>query len=340
MSQVSFGSDNHCGIHPALLESLIEVNHGHCPSYGLDPWSQQLKEKVKELFGAEDCFMVFNGTAANVLCLQAGVKSFESVICTDVSHLNVDECGAPEKIAGCKLIPVPSQNGKFILSELEGLVFRKGDQHFSQTRMISMTQPTEYGTIYSPEEFADLKEFAKKHNLLIHMDGARLANATQSLKLSFKQLTQGVDLLSFGGTKNGFLLGELVIPLNKDLAQDLKFLRKQSLQLPSKSRFIAAPFLRYFDNNLWAEIAHQENSMAHYLGEKLSQFPEVHVTQPIEVNSVFCTIPRKWIKSLRKSFFFYVWNEKTFEIRLMTSFDTTKEHIDSFCQAIEKLAKT
>ena len=337
---ISFGSDNHSGIHPALLESMVEVNQGHCASYEQDEHSQKLKKLLKEEFSAVESFMVFNGTAANVLSLQACLRSYQSLLCTDISHFNVDECGAPEKIVGCKLLPVKSKNGKFIFSELEKHIIRKGDQHFSQCKALSLTQPTEYGTIYTWEEMQALKDFAKSNDLFIHMDGARLANAAASLNCSFKDLTKDIDILSFGGAKNGLLAGEMVIVRNPNLCEGLKFMRKQSLQLPSKTRFFAAPFLRYFKNQLWREIAGHENTMAQYLHEELQKIPGVHITQKTEANAIFAQLPQRVIKPLRKKFFFYVWDEKTFEVRLMTSFDTQKEHINQFTDELKNLMES
>ena len=303
---VSFGSDNHSGIHPELLQSLVDVNNGSAPSYEQDLWSQKLKTKVREMFTAEDAFLVFNGTAANVLCIQAALKTYQGVLCTDVSHLNIDECGAPEKIAGCKLHPVKSQNGKFIISELENTIFRSGDQHYSQMKLLSLTQPTEYGTVYSPRELEDIAHFCTSKNLLLHIDGARLANAASHLQTSFKDLVRHADLLSFGGAKNGLLAGELVIIRNSDCLEGFRFFRKQSLQLPSKSRFFSAPFLRYLEGDLWKTIADWENKMAQYLRSELERRTTVKITQPTEANSVFCILPKFVIKALRKTFFFFV----------------------------------
>ena len=339
MSLVSFGSDNHSGIHPQLLEAMVAANTHHYASYEQDPWSQKLKEKIKAEFNALESFIVFNGTAANVLSIQACLESYQAVLCTDVSHLNVDECGAPEKIAGCKLIPIPSQNGKFIFSELEKVIFRKGDQHFSQIKMLSFTQPTEYGTLYSLDEIRELKKFCEQHDLFLHMDGARLANAATAMNLSLKEITELVDILSFGGAKNGLMLGELVIVKSKKIHKDLRFFRKQSLQLPSKTRFIAAPFLKYLENNLWQEIAAHENTMLQRLYKGLQKYPSILITQNPQANSLFCIFPRPILKELRKKFFFYVWNEQSFEVRLMTSFDTSQEDVDAFLNEVDTLLK-
>jgi len=338
MRRPSFASDNHSGVHPALMEAIVEVNHGSAAAYEQDPWSRKLKKLVNELFNACDNYMVFNGTAANVLSLQASLKSYEAALCTDISHLNVDECGAPEKIAGCKLITLPSRNGKIDIDELNKQTFRFGDQHFSQMKLLSLTQATEYGTVYSLDEVRELKKFCSDHNLFLHMDGARLANAAVCLNCSLEELTKEADILSFGGAKNGHLCGEMVVIRNQNLAHGFKYFRKQSLQLPAKTRFFAAPFLRYLENNLWAEIANHENTMAQYLGEQLRQNTQLEITQPIQANAVFALLPKKMVKPLREKFFFYVWNEQTFEIRLMTSFDTSREMIDAFVAEIKRLS--
>jgi threonine aldolase len=338
MSLISFASDNHSGIHPVFLEEMIKVNQGFAPSYDQDEWSIQLKKMIKNRFKAFDSALVFNGTAANVICLQLCLESFEAVLCTDVSHLNVDECGAPEKIAGVKLISLLSKNGKFIIEDIESALIRRGDQHFSQIKMISITQPTEYGTLYSLDELNRIHEICKKNNLFLHIDGARLANAASTLNVTLEEITEKADVLSFGGAKNGLMMGEFVIQKNPLLKKGLKFFRKQSLQLPSKTRFLSAPYLKYLENNLWLKIAQHENDMALYLRDKIQSLG-FDISQETQANSVFCHIPQKLIKPLREKFFFYVWNEKTFEVRLMTSFSTTKEQIDAFYIHANKIIK-
>ncbi len=339
MSLVSFGSDNHAAVHPLLFAEMAKVNSGYAPSYEQDPWSQELKKRLKEIFHAADSALVFNGTAANVVCLQLGLRSYEAVLCADQSHLVLDECGAPEKIAGVKLITVPTKDGKICIDKIEPAIVRKGDQHHSQIKMISITQPSEYGTVYDFSELKAIRDICKKHDLFLHMDGARLANAAVTLGCEFSQLVEGVDLLSFGGAKNGVMLGEFVIVRNPHLAEGLKFYRKQSLQLPAKTRFLTAPFLKYLDNSFWAELAQHENNMAQQLKEKLTAFKSITITRPVEANAVFCELPQNIIKSLRKKFFFYVWDENTFEVRLMTSFSTTSEEIDLFVKEIKSLLK-
>jgi len=341
-----FGSDNHSGVHPLILKKMIESNSEHEPSYGTDRFSEQAIECFRKHFGAKiDVHFVYNGTAANVLCLRAAIKDYESFFCANTSHLNVDECGAPEYFSG-KLIALPAKNGKIILSDIETNLIRKGDQHYSQTRLISLTQPTELGTCYTIEEMHEITDFAHKNNLYVHIDGARLTNALVSLNTTYKEMVTdlGIDIVSFGGTKNGLAFGEAVLILNEELKKDFKYLRKQSAQLPSKTRFIASQFLGYFENDLHLAIAKNSVAMAKLLEQKLQALTEasgdlsqIKITQPCESNAVFVQIPQTLIKKLREKYFFYVWDEKTFECRLMTSWDTTKDDIEGFIDLVKSL---
>ncbi|WP_413570536.1 threonine aldolase family protein [Bdellovibrio sp. HCB117] len=337
-----FGSDNHAGIHPQILNSLAKANIEHAPSYGTDEWTEQANENFRQHFGKDaQVFFVFNGTAANVTALRALTRPYHSVLCADVSHINVDECGAPELLAGCKLVPIPTTNGKMKVEDLEKAFIRRGDQHYSQAQVLSITQPTELGTTYSLEELKSLITWAKSKKLYVHIDGARIANAAAYLKKSFKEFTTdlGVDVVSFGGTKNGLMMGEAVVFLNKELAQDFKYIRKQSTQLPSKTRFIACQFQAYLENGLWKEIADHSYTMALYLYEAVRNIPGVNVREVPQSNAVFATIPSHWVKTLREKYFFYVWDENTFECRWMTSWDTQKEDIDGFAELLKELAK-
>lgn len=337
-----FGSDNHSGVHPEILKSLIAANTGHMPSYGTDPLTRQATLAIQKEFGERaQVFFVFNGTAANVSALRALTKPHQAILCSDISHLNVDECGAPEFLTGCKLLPLPSQNGKIQLEDLKKSLIRRGDQHYSQAKVLSLTQPTELGTVYSLSELKELISWAKEQSLYIHIDGARLANAAYHLKCTFKELTTdlGVDVVSFGGTKNGLMMGEAVIFSNKELTEDFKYIRKQSTQLPSKTRFIAAQFAAYFDNNLWYRIAEHACQTAQYLYEQARDLPSVKIRKSPESNAVFATIPSAWVKPLREKHFFYVWDETTFECRWMTSWDTEKSDIDQFIQSIKELSR-
>lgn len=340
-----FGSDNHSGIHPKLLNSIIQANVGHQPSYGTDDVSFEVFKIFKELFGSQtEAHFVYNGTAANVLSLRAGMNSYQAVLCTDVSHINTDEGAAPEFFAG-KLMTVPSHNGKMIPSELEKFLIRKGDQHYSQPKMLSLTQPTELGTCYSISEMKELIQIAKTHGLFVHIDGARISNAASYLKKSFKEFTTdlGVDLVSFGGTKNGLAFGEAVVIINPALQKDFKYIRKQSAQLPSKTRFIACQFKEYFKDDLFKQIAQHSLSMAQLLEKELkaviSENPgsQIEINRPVESNGVFVKLPQKMIKPLREKYFFYVWDENTFECRLMTSWDTESSDIHGLISEIRKL---
>lgn len=336
-----FGSDNHAGVHPRILESIATANVEHAPSYGTDRWTEEAIASFKKHFGPEaQVFFVFNGTAANVTALRVLAKPYQSVFCADVAHINVDECGAPEFLAGCKLIPLPSVNGKLTRAELDKAFIRRGDQHYSQTQVLSITQPTELGTTYSMEEMRELIQWAKEEKLYVHIDGARLANAAVYLGKSFKEFTTdlGVDVVSFGGTKNGLMMGEAVVILNKALAQDFKYIRKQTAQLPSKSRFIACQFQTYLKDDLWKQIASHSHQMALYLYERCLDIPGVKMREIPQSNAVFATIPSHWVKPLREYFFFYVWDENTFECRWMTSWDTQKSDIDDFVEKIKELS--
>lgn len=329
----SFGSDNHATVHPKILAALNEVNQFQVPSYGTDHWSQDVSVAFAKEFGPNaESFLVFNGTAANVLSLRALVTPYQSVFCSDISHLFNDECSAPESIASVKLIPVPSKNGKLTVDALDKLWIRRGDQHYAQTQGISLTQPTEVGTVYSMDELKEIFSWSKKRNLKIHIDGARLSNAAYSLQRSFREFTTdlGVDVISFGGTKNGLMFGEAIIINNPSLSKDFRYLRKQFLQLPSKSRYIAIQFLTYLNSNLWYEIAQHSVSLAHQLYTKTKEIPQLHFPYPVESNAVFAKIPKSWLKPLREKFFFYVWDENECLCRWMTSWDSTQEDIQQF----------
>jgi len=334
-----FGSDNHAGIHPALLNALIECNTGHAPSYGTDDYSQQAFQLFKQHFGPQtEVYFVFNGTAANVLALRFLTERYHSVICSDISHLFLDECGAPEFFAA-KLIPVKTHMGKISLRELNDALVRLGDQHYSQTQVVSLTQPTELGTCYSLTEIKEITKWAHQNRLQVHIDGARLTNALIELKCTYKEMTtdSGVDIVSFGGTKNGLMMGEAILVLNPELAKSakLKYIRKQAAQLSSKTRFIAAQFSKYLQDNLYLEIAEHSCKMAQRLFDGLSKIPNLKITAPRQSNAVFVILPKEWIKPLKEKYFFYVWNEKTFECRIMTSWDTTTEEVDDFILKIE-----
>ena len=341
-----FGSDNHAGIHPELLQALTACNTEHAPSYGTDSWSAAAITEFKKHFGPHtEVFFVFNGTACNVLALRLLAERHESVLCSNVSHLHVDECGAPEFFAA-KLLPLPHTGGKLLLTDLKAALQRTGDQHYSQTRVVSLTQPTELGTCYSLDEIKEITAWAHANKLFVHIDGARLTNALVHLDCSFHAMTTalGVDVVSFGGTKNGLMMGEAILVLNPELAaaskNKLKYIRKQSAQLPSKTRFIAAQFSRYLQGGLYSEIAVHSCKMADRLYRGLNGIPAVSITAARQSNAVFAKFPQSWIKQLREKYFFYVWDEKTFECRIMTSWDTTPDEIDGFVGMVRELSAT
>jgi threonine aldolase len=336
----AFASDNYSGVHPAIMEALNRANAEHQGAYGNDDYTNRATELFKKIFGADaSVFFVYNGTGANVLGLQALTRSFNSIICSELAHINVDESTAPEKFTGCKLIGVPTSNGKLLPEQIEEKIQRIGDQHHPQAKVISISQSTEYGTVYSVDEILMISAVAKKHSLYLHMDGARICNAAVSLQEDFKSFTRdaGVDILSFGGTKNGMMFGEAVVVLNPDLAKDFYYIRKQGMQLHSKMRFISAQFEALLTNDLWKTNATHSNRMAKKLETGLRSIPSVTITQPVDANGVFAIFPKSITAELQKEIFFYVWNDRTNECRLMCSFDTKQEEIDRLVNKIKSL---
>lgn len=335
-----FASDNNSGIHPEILNALSVANEGHAVGYGGDQITEMAIQRFKQEFGKQtDVYFVFNGTGANVLSLSTLTRSFHSVICAETAHIQVDECGAPEKFTGCKLLPVEVKQGKItpegIAKYLHGFDF----EHHSQPKVISISQVTELGTVYSVEEIKAITSLAHQYGLFVHMDGARLANAAVALDLPFRAFTvdAGIDVLSFGGTKNGMMLGEAVLFFNPELSGNTKYIRKQSMQLYSKMRFVSAQFLAYFNNELWKKNATHSNKMAQLLEQEVKNIPSIQLTQKVEANGVFAIVPTEIIPQLQEKYFFYMWDEKRSEVRWMTSFDTTEEDIYNFTTLIKSL---
>jgi threonine aldolase len=338
----SFASDNNAGIHPEVLKAIAAVNHGHTVGYGDDLYTASAIRKFKQRFGPDsEVFIVFNGTAANCLSLKALSESFQAVICTEAAHIYTDECGAPEKFTGCKLIPVPTTDGKLTVASVRHAYHGIGDQHHVQPQLISITQCTEMGTVYRPKEVRDLARFAHERKMFLHMDGARIANAAVSLGLSLREATRdlGVDVLSFGGTKNGAMGAEAVVFFNQKLAENFLYLRKQGMQLASKMRFISAQFEALFTNNLWRKNAEHSNRMAALLQKEISKVPRVKIVYPVEANGVFAQIPRQAIAELQKRYFFYVWNEEQSVVRWMCSFDTTETDVKNFAKFVAETVR-
>lgn len=337
----AFASDNWAGVHPEVLAALAAVNVGHVPAYGNDPYTREAEERIRAALGEDaEVFLVFSGTAANVLCLQSMVQSHHGVICAETAHVHNHECGAAEKHIGCKLLPVPSPNGKITVAGIREHLHDIGDEHHVQPRAITITQATEYGTVYTPHEIRAIADFAHSHALLLHMDGARIFNAAVSLNVPLRAITSaaGVDALSFGGTKNGLVAGEAVVFFKPVLADDFEFKRMQGMQLSSKMRFIAAQFNALLTNDLWKKSASHANRMAQLLAHGLSEIEGISLTQEVQANEVFAIIPEKVIPKLQERWPFHVWNEKKSEARLIASFDTTEEDIADFIElAREKM---
>ena len=336
----SFASDNNAGVHPEVLKAIASVNQGHVVGYGDDPCTSSVERLFQDQFGdGTQAFFVFNGTAANCLGLQAITKSYEAVICTDAAHIYNDECGAPEKFTGCKLIPLPTGDGKLTVEAVQRACHGIGDQHHVQPRVISITQATEVGTVYKPDEIRRLADFAHKRGMFLHMDGARIANAAAALGLGLREITRdaGVDVVSFGATKNGGLGAEAVVFFDARLAGNFKFYRKQGMQLASKMRFLAAQFEALFKNELWLKNARHANRMAQLLKKEVSKIPQLKVIYRVEANGVFVQIPRKAIAKLQKRYFFYVWNEEQSVVRWMCSWDTTESDIKNFAALVREL---
>jgi len=334
----SFASDNNSGVHPLVMEALAKANTGHAYGYGNDPWTEEADRLFKETFGPEcETYYVFNGTGSNIVALQLLTRSYNSIICAETAHINVDECGAPVKSTGCQLVSIATQDGKLTPELIKLRLHGFDDQHHSQPGVIYISQCTELGTVYTLDELKAITSLAHLHGMYVHMDGARLANAAAFLNLSLKALTTdcGVDVLSFGGTKNGLMMGESVVILNPEFLVKAKYIRKQSAQLASKMRYLAVQFTTYLTNDFWLKNAIHSNEMARLLYEGLSKYPEISFTQKVQTNALFLTMPRDLIDNLLKRWFFYFWNEGNDEIRLVTSFDTTREDVQDFLNTVE-----
>ena len=329
-------SDNWSGVHPEVIAAIAAVNFGHAPSYGRDAHTAATIEKMRDHFGDDaEVFFVFSGTGANVLSLQSIAHSYNTVICSETAHIYTSECAAPEKQIGCKLSPVPTNDGKIDRDGIARHLHHFGNDHHVQPSAVSISQATEYGTVYSPNEIEVIASFARDHGLRLHMDGARLANAAAHLGTSLRAISvdAGVDVLSFGGTKNGMIAGEAVVFFDPELARNFAYRRMQGMQLSSKMRFIAAQFDALLTDDLWLRSATHANRMAALLGRGLADLPGCTLTQRVEANEVFAIIPREHVAALQNEFFFSVWTESTGECRLVASFDTTEEDVNQFLAA-------
>lgn len=329
------------------MEALVRANTAHALAYGGDDLTKQATKRIQDHFGDYSrVFFAFNGTGANVIALQAMTRPFHSVICSSSAHINVDECGAPEKFTGCKLIDIPSPDAKLTPDVIAPHLHGFGVEHHSQPKVIALTQSSEYGTVYTPDELRAITALAREYGMYVFMDGARLANAAAALNLPLRAFTSdvGIDAVSFGGTKNGLMLGEAVVFCNPETAEELSshalFIRKQSMQLCSKMRFIAAQFLGLLEDDLWLENARHANRMAQILAEGIRRFPQVQITQRVEANAVFATLPKEYIAPLQERHYFYVWNESTNEVRLMTAFDTSEDDVARFLRSVDEVLRS
>lgn len=333
-----FRSDNAAPVHPAVLEALAAANIGSAGAYGNDAWTGRARDWFRAQFGDDaESFLVWNGTGANVTSLRAMTRPWQAVITTEHAHINVDECGAPELLAGVKLIDLPSPDGKLTPEEVQEAAERGvGFEHHVQPAVVSLSQSTEYGTVYSLDELAALGEVIHELGLLLHIDGARLANASASLRMPLRELTAdvGVDLLSFGLTKNGAMGAEAVVVFDAALAAPLRYIRKQTTQLSSKMRYLAAQVIALAEDDLWLRNARHANAMADRLAAGMAAIPGITITQSVDANAVFAHLPDGMVDRLQPEFHFYVWNEATGEVRLMTNWATAPDDVDELLDAM------
>ena len=335
----SFASDNYSGIHPEVFEAIQLANSHHQISYGVDIFTHEAVQLFEKEFGNVSVLFAFNGTGANVICLKCCTLPFQAVICSDLAHIHVDECGAPTQSIGCSLLPVSTTDGKLTPELIQPLLSRIGNVHHTQPKVISISQSTEIGTIYSIDELKALCRFAHDNNMYVHLDGARISNAVAALGITLKEATVdcGIDIMSFGGTKNGLMMGEAVLVFNDELKANAPYFQKQSAQLFSKNRFIAAQFKALLSNDLWLRMATHANKMAQILSAEIQQLPGVKITRKVQANAVFAIIPQKAIEPLQAKYPFYIWDEETLELRWMCSFDTTEEDIENFVCTLRDL---
>ncbi len=336
----SFASDNNSGVHPLIMDALSKANADHAVGYGDDPWTAAATAKIKEVFGATASpYFVFNGTGANSVALQAVTRSFHSILCAQTAHIYVDECGAPARMTGCSLTAIPTPDGKLTPGLILPHLHNFGVCHHSQPKVVYISQVSELGTVYTIDEVRAIADLLHAHDMYLHMDGARLANACAYLHCSMKALTvdAGVDVLSFGGTKNGMMMGEAVIAFHPEIAENLIYFRKQSAQLASKMRYLSAQFIPYLDNNLWLDNAARANESALKVAALLQSYPQIRFTQKIESNQLFFTIPPEALKQLQDTYFFYMWNEAANEARFVTSWDTSDEDIAGLATVLKRI---
>ncbi len=335
----SFASDNASGVHPAVMDALAAANRDHALAYGADRWTERAVERFRDLFAAPvEVSFVWGGTGANIVGLQSLLAPWDAVVCSEDAHIAVDECGAPERFIGCKLLTVPTPEGKLTREQIVATQADRGDEHHSQVTVVEVTQSTECGTLYSPAELREICEVAHANGMRVHLDGARLANAVAALGCDIREVTvdAGVDVVSFGGTKNGMMYGEAVVFCDPALATNAKFIRKQATQLPSKMRFVAAQFEALLTDGLWLRNAAHANTMASRLTAAIRELPGVHLTREPTVNSVFARLAPAAIARAQAESFFWMWDEAADEVRWMTSWDTTDDDIEQFVATVRR----
>ena len=338
-----FSSDNAAGAHPAVLEAIVAANNGHAVAYGADPWTAEAQARFRDMFGpTSQAFLVWNGTGANVMALATMIRPADFVLCTEWAHISVDETGAPERALGAKIVPVPAVDAKLRPEQIEGLARFQGDMHHAQPGVVSITQSTELGTLYTADEVAAICDAAHRLGMVVHMDGARIANATAALggtQTALRSFTvdAGVDVVSFGGTKAGLAGGEAVIFLNPALAERAMYVRKQVNQLPSKMRFVAAQFNALLDQDRWIRMAEHSNAMAQHLYEATSNIAAVVHCGPPVVNSVFPCVPPEAIAPLQDWAYFWDWDASRSQVRWMTAWDTTLDDVEQFAAGVRHL---
>ena len=336
----SFASDNNSGVHPLVMDALMKANTGHAVGYGDDPWTKEATEIVKKQFkNACDALFVLNGTGSNTMALQMMTRPYHIIFCAETGHIAVDECGAPSKGTGCFMRTIPTPDGKLTPELLKPFMINFGVEHHSQPGAIYISQCTELGTIYTPEEVRALCDFAHEHGLLVHMDGARISNAAAALGVSLDEVSGacGVDTLTLGGTKNGLMGAECVVIFNPDLVKEARYARKQACQLASKMRYVSCQFTAFLTDELWLKCATHANRLAQKLHDALSAMPDVKFTQKMESNQLFFIMPKEKEEKLHEKYYFYYWNEAIGEMRLVTSWDTTEEDVDGLIEYVKSL---
>lgn len=337
----SFGSDNNSGADPRIMQALTDANSDHTIAYGDDPWTRQAEGAIRTLLGEEEVesFFLFNGTGANVVALQACTLPFHSILCAATAHIAVDECGAPVKMTGAALKEIPTPDGKLTPDLVRPYLHGFGFEHHSQPKVIAISQTTELGTVYTPQEIKALAGLAHDHDMYLFVDGTRIANACASLNVSLRNMTvdTGVDIFTLGGTKNGLVFGEALVVLHKELAENIKYYRKQTTQLYSKMRFLSAQFIPYLNENIWLQNAARSNAAAKKLYNEINTIKGIEITRPVQSNAVFLILSREIADQLRERYFFYDWDELRNEVRLVCSWDTTGEDISDFVDYLKFL---